>query len=242
MKNLTPYEFSKKLIAYLEKAEEATGREAVISMGTGHPAAKAELRHESPFILNILVASHVRMSPAEFERLVAHKAAYGLLFFVKGYPRWKVPAEFSDFEAFRINTLGSMLLDTVADIMAHGAGFGVNEEMLPALKRLIKAVRQGQDIFREDMSSEMRILGIVQTAIKSWGLYKYLKGLREKETARRAMSAIRKTYASEWRLIEQCQAAVLKNDIFVSEGFAAAFREVLDVFGIAGVELEAHIR
>lgn len=235
MKNLTPYEFSKKLIAYLEKAEKATGREAVISMGTGHPAAKAELRHESPFILDIRVASHVRMSPAEFERLVAHKAAYGLLFFSKGYPRYKAPAEASDFEAFRINTLSSMVLDTVADVMAYEADFGADEELLPAMKRLVKAVRAGQDIFREDMPPEMRTLGIVQTAIKPWGLYKHLKGLKEKETARRFMSAIKKTYASEWAIIGSCQAAIADNDIFTPEGYAQAFRKVLGTFDIQGV-------
>jgi hypothetical protein len=234
--NLTPYEFSDKLTAYLGKVERATGREAIISMGTGHPAAKAELRRESPFILDIHIAQHVRMSPAEFERLVAHKAAYGLLFFARGYPSWKA-GELSGFEIFRLNTLSSAILDTVADVEAFKAGFGIDEEMIPAAKRVLKAVRQGEDIFREDMPPEMRTLGIVQTALKPWSLYIHLKALPEKETIGSFLRAMEKAYPREWEIIRHCRAAILANDIFTPEGYAAAFRSVLGVFGIEGVEV-----
>jgi hypothetical protein len=235
MKNQTPYEFSPRLISYAAEIEETTGREVVVSWGTLSPQAWCEFDGRTPDIVDIRLSKDSRTA-AEAEHDVAHKIAHARLFFIEKYPSWRAENEaaLSPGRVLALQLLESLPKDIVADSVIFDRGFGRRPDLLPIVKQTTAAMKSGREAFRSDLPFGVRALDMANLATYTYGMVYYSEAFqREAGAIGFWYTLLRKHYPREWKYIRPCQVAVTENDIFTAEGYAAAFRAILGVFGIS---------
>lgn len=237
MKNLTPHAFSARLVRYAAEVEAATGREVVVSAPPQEPTSLAELDVRTPYLVDIKITADP-LPLGQYEWLVAHKFGHAELVFVKKYPSWSTARRISAFEAFRVRVLQSIPMDIAADAGIYERGFGQNVDVMRDIKRVLRSLKHGQEAFRADISPARRTLDRAMLGLYSFGMVTHSRAFRrEAGTVERFLVAMARAYPAERQLMKNCRAAIAENDIFTAEGYARAFRGLLDAFGIEGVEV-----
>lgn len=240
------YNFSQKLLEYLNKIENETGRKIrfLESSDLGIKGITAAYRYHPHYILIIINPENPR-SAGDIERSVAHEATHGYLIHKLGLCRAKFHENTDDKYKKDVQLVFTMIEDIVVNKIIQNNGFPpFGHEYLPMVNKEIEIAHEGEEVgerfyhnFADDPHLEALLM--ISRYILAWGFLRYYKlQLLDAEIINKFTSAFKRFYPDYYQFAAKIENIIVQKDIFTGDGECKAIREILGLFKLAeGVEL-----
>ncbi len=226
-------EFSEKLLVYIKKVEDETGRRVLIerSGGLGLSGMASGFVEDAE---NILVRVSTGLGGPRLEHSIAHEITHGLLRYKRGFPRIIPRGPLSEKDAISISILCSMLEDIAVNKVTYEEGFD-----LFAPNYLKTVQEEEEDISRTEYFSStaidprIRERLMVSRYITAWGFLEYFApDAVSKEILERFIRSFETYYPEEFEMAGRIKAIILQNDIFAPNGYYEVLSRCLRLWGL----------
>jgi len=225
-------ELSEKLLKFIKKVEEETGRRVLIERsGDLGLSGMASGFVEDPD--NILVRISAELNGPKLEHSIAHEITHGLLRYKRGYPRVTPRRPLSQKEAISVSILCSMLEDIAVSKITSDEGFSLfSYNYLETVQKEEADVKRGR-YFSSIDSADLRTMLMISRYITAWGFVEYFNpDVRSKEVLERFLRSFEDHYPQESQEADRIKDVIRKNDIFSAKGYHEVIRRCLKLWGL----------
>ncbi len=243
---LTILKLSEKVKEYIKKVEEETGRSVLLKsvqdVGMPGTCERFIVDCNSKYLLVEIIEDcycdpKVDINQEEVDRSIAHEVTHGLLAYKKKYCQFEFIAPIKDELLDSTSILFTMIEDIVVNKRIDENNFQpISQIYLNTVKKLIKDLRKGRDIFEENDIPKYKNSFMILNYIQPWGYLKYFDSDKiDKKTLHKFLKLFQKLYSTQYQEVKTIQEIILKNDIFTSEGFNNTIKECLDLWNLTNL-------
>jgi|GEM_PF-726826 hypothetical protein len=238
------YQFSNRLITYLQKVEDETRRTIKIleSQNLGVRGISVGFRYHPQYII-IIVNPSLKRSITDFERSIAHEATHGYILHRLGYCRPLFRPETPDKIQQMVHLLFTMVEDLVVNRIIQDNGFQpFGSEYIPMLHREVEVAEKGEQsgetfyhLFSPDPQTEDILM--ISRYIIAWGFLNYHSFKKDvQDRIQEFLLKFQQNYSHHYPRAAIVREIIQKHNVFTAEGQCQAMKEIIELWG-----LEVHV-